>query len=59
MSPLTCCDGRRIFGDAAVRWLTLLTRLRESGMSVADMARYSDLVRAGDGNEADRLTLMA
>lgn len=50
--------GRRVFTADAVRWLALLTRLRESGMPVADIARYADLVRAGEGNEADRIALM-
>jgi DNA-binding transcriptional MerR regulator len=31
--------GQRIFSDESVRWLALLTRLRESGMPVADMAK--------------------
>jgi len=50
--------GQRIFGDEAVRWLALLNRLRDSAMPVADMARYSQLVRAGEGNEANRIALM-
>lgn len=50
--------GQRIFDTDAALWLVLLTRLRESGMPVADMARYSDLVRAGDGNESKRIELM-
>jgi DNA-binding transcriptional MerR regulator len=50
--------GRRIFNEEAVRWLALLTRLRDSGMPIADMARYSHLVRDGDGNEAERIALM-
>ncbi|GAA5229984.1 MerR family transcriptional regulator [Arthrobacter cryoconiti] len=50
--------GQRIFDTDAALWLMLLTRLRESGMPVADMAKYSDLVRAGDGNESERIELM-
>lgn len=50
--------GRRVFDAEAVRWLALLTRLRESGMPVAEMSAYSDLVRAGTGNEAARIALM-
>ncbi|PFG34642.1 MerR family transcriptional regulator [Sanguibacter antarcticus] len=50
--------GRRVFDAESVRWLALLTRLRDSGMPVAEMARYSALVRAGDGNEAERIALM-
>lgn len=50
--------GRRIFNDEAVRWLALLSRLRESGMPIAELAKYSCLVRAGEGNEAERIALM-
>ncbi|MDX6417914.1 MAG: hypothetical protein QOG28_2534, partial [Trebonia sp.] len=30
-------DGRRRFSDADLDWLTLITRLRETGMPVGDM----------------------
>ncbi|WP_438854471.1 MerR family transcriptional regulator [Agromyces sp. M3QZ16-3] len=50
--------GRRVYGEDAVRWLRLLARLRESGMPVSEIRKYSDLVRAGDGNEGQRLDLM-
>jgi len=50
--------GRRAYGPETVGWLTLITRLRESGMPVAEMAKYSALVRAGDGNEPERIALM-
>ena len=50
--------GRRIFNQEAVRWLALLSRLRESGMPVAELAEYSRLVSAGPGNEAERIALM-
>ncbi|WP_430867934.1 MerR family transcriptional regulator [Demequina aurantiaca] len=50
--------GQRVFGPESVGWMTLLRRFRESGMPVAVMARYSDLVRAGAGNEAERIELM-
>jgi DNA-binding transcriptional MerR regulator len=50
--------GRRIFNQEAVRWLALLSRLRESGMPVAELAEYSRLVSAGTGNEAERIALM-
>lgn len=50
--------GRRSYGPETVGWLTLITRLRESGMPVAEMAKYSALVREGEGNESERLALM-
>jgi DNA-binding transcriptional MerR regulator len=50
-------DGRRRFSDADVDWLTVITRLRETGMPVRDMRRYAELVRSG-GSEAERLELL-
>jgi DNA-binding transcriptional MerR regulator len=50
-------DGRRRFTDADLDWLTLVTRLRETGMPVSDMQRYTELVRSGAG-EPERLELL-
>ena len=50
-------DGRRRFTDKDLDWLTLITRLRETGMPVVDMQRYAELVRSG-GGEAERLELL-
>jgi DNA-binding transcriptional MerR regulator len=50
-------DGRRRFSDGDLNWLTLITRLRETGMPVRDMQRYAELVRSGAG-EAERLDLL-
>ena len=50
--------GRRVFNDEAVAWLALLSRLRASGMPISEVARYANLVRNGDGNEAERVALM-
>jgi DNA-binding transcriptional MerR regulator len=50
-------DGRRRFSDKDLDWLTLITRLRETGMPVGDMQRYAGLVRSG-GGEAERLELL-
>jgi len=50
-------DGRRRFSDADLDWLSLLTRLRATGMPVRDMQRYAELVRAGVGH-AERLELL-
>ncbi|MCE0540515.1 MerR family transcriptional regulator [Kineosporia rhizophila] len=50
--------GRRVYGRSDVQWLQLLTRLRDSGMPLADLARYTELVRAGEGNEQQRIELL-
>jgi DNA-binding transcriptional MerR regulator len=49
--------GRRRFSDRDLEWLTLITRLRTTGMSVADMIRYAQLVRAGESTIPERLAL--
>ena len=50
-------DGRRRFGDRDLEWLSLLTKLRATGMPVRDMQRYAELVRSGAG-EAERVELL-
>jgi DNA-binding transcriptional MerR regulator len=50
-------DGRRRYSDKDLDWLSLLTKLRETGMPVKDMQRYAELVRSGAG-EAERLALL-
>ena len=36
----------------------MVTRLRSTGMPIREVRQYADLVRAGDGNEAERLQLL-
>jgi DNA-binding transcriptional MerR regulator len=50
--------GHRRYTEPDLRWITLITRLRATGMPIRDVRRYADLVRAGDGNEAARLELL-
>jgi DNA-binding transcriptional MerR regulator len=50
-------DGRRRFSDSDLDWLSLLTKLRATGMPVRDMQRYAELVRSGAG-QAERMELL-
>ena len=50
-------DGRRRFSDADLDWLSLLIKLRATGMPVRDMQRYAELVRSGAG-QAERIELL-
>src|SRR6478736_8585333 len=50
--------GHRRYTDSDLRWIEMITRLRSTGMPIRDVRRYSDLVRAGAGNEAERLDLL-
>ncbi|MEU6755756.1 MerR family transcriptional regulator [Streptomyces sp. NPDC046685] len=40
-------SGQRRFTDKDLEWLALVGKLRATGMSVADMVRYAELVREG------------
>src|SRR5512146_323222 len=50
--------GHRRYSEGDLGWLELITKLRETGMPVRDVRRYAELVRAGDGNEDERLTVL-
>ncbi|CAN5216370.1 MerR family transcriptional regulator [soil metagenome] len=51
-------SGHRRYTERDVHWIDLIGRLRSTGMPVRDVRRYADLVRAGDGNEVERLELL-
>ncbi len=48
----------RRYSEAEIGWVTLLTKLRATGMPIRMIREYAELVRAGDGNEAERLELL-
>jgi DNA-binding transcriptional MerR regulator len=50
--------GRRVFSQAHVDWLGLLTRLRASGMSIRQMQAYARQVRQGKATLAARQALL-
>lgn len=49
--------GQRRFSERDLTWLELIARLRTTGMSVADMVRYAELVRAGESTFPERLAM--
>lgn len=51
-------NGRRRYSEWDVDWLTICIKLRASGMPLPAIRRYAELVRAGVGNEAERLALL-
>lgn len=51
-------SGHRRYTDQDLTWIQMITRLRATGMPIRDVRRYAALVRAGDGNEAERLELL-
>jgi DNA-binding transcriptional MerR regulator len=51
-------SGHRQYGEHDIGWIRLITKLRSTGMPIRDVRRYADLVRAGEGNEVERLELL-
>ncbi len=50
--------GHRRYTERDLSWIEMVTRLRGTGMPIRDVKRYAELVRAGDGNEQERLALL-
>jgi len=48
----------RRYSERDIDWVVLLTRMRKTGMPIRLIRRYAELVRAGDGNEEERLALL-
>jgi DNA-binding transcriptional MerR regulator len=51
-------SSHRRYTEDEIRWVTLLTRMRSTGMPIRRIRDYADLVRAGEGNEPERLALL-
>jgi DNA-binding transcriptional MerR regulator len=56
--PPRTTDGRRRYTEANLDWLRLITRLRTTGMSIADMCRYAELARRGPSTVVERRELL-
>ena len=52
-------DGHRRFTPRHVEWLTLLFWLRETGMSLKEMRRFTALAKEGDAGIAERRQILA
>ncbi len=50
--------GRRRFTDDDLAWLGMLRCLRETGMPIAEMLRFSELTRGGDETVPERIALL-
>jgi DNA-binding transcriptional MerR regulator len=51
-------SGHRRFSPQDVEWVVVCTKLRATGMPIRRIRQYAELVRAGDGNEEERLALL-
>ncbi|MFE3599735.1 MerR family transcriptional regulator [Streptomyces sp. NPDC059096] len=50
--------GQRRFSNRDLDWLMFVTKLRLTGMPVADMVRYAELLRVGDDTFEERQELL-
>ncbi|MFJ2031864.1 MerR family transcriptional regulator [Streptosporangium sp. NPDC087985] len=50
--------GQRRFTQDDVGWLGMIRCLRDTGMPIAEMLRFAELVRAGDHTIRDRIALL-
>ncbi|MBC7279600.1 MerR family transcriptional regulator [Nocardioides sp.] len=51
-------SGHRAYTEGDLGWITLITRLRSTGMPIREIRRYAEMVREGAGNEEERLALL-
>jgi DNA-binding transcriptional MerR regulator len=51
-------SGHRLYSEADLEWLSTCTRFRASGMPVATIRRFTELVSEGSGNEEERRVLL-
>ncbi|MED7950774.1 MerR family transcriptional regulator [Streptomyces sp. BE303] len=50
--------GRRLFSEHDLAWLGMLRCLRDTGMPIAGMLRFTELARSGDLTVAERLAVL-
>jgi DNA-binding transcriptional MerR regulator len=51
-------SGHRRYDEADLGRIAFLTKLRATGMPIRRVREYAELLRAGDGNERERLALL-
>ena len=50
--------GHRRYTDGDLDRIRFLTKLRATGMPIREVRRYADLLKAGEGNDRERLALL-
>ena len=51
-------SGHRRYSERDIGWVVFLTKVRKTGMPIRQLREYVELVRAGRGNEDERLELL-
>ncbi|MOA06729.1 HTH-type transcriptional regulator AdhR [compost metagenome] len=59
MDPILRSDnGHRCYDEGDLEWIILLKHLRDTGMSIADMQLFANLMREGDAGIQGRRELL-
>lgn len=56
--PERAPSGHRRYTERDLSWITVLTRLRATGMPIATILRYAELAREGNATAAERKKLL-
>ncbi|RMC61450.1 MerR family transcriptional regulator [Lactobacillus sp. ESL0259] len=51
-------SNRRIYNEKDVAWISFISRLKKTGMSIREMQKYAQLRYAGDQTIPERLVLL-
>ncbi len=51
-------NGRRNYAQSDIAWIQFIRRLKETGMPLTDIRRYSVLRYAGEGTMTERLAIL-
>lgn len=51
-------SGHRRYTEDDLGWISMITKLRSTGMPIREVKAYADLCRVGEGNEVARLELL-
>jgi DNA-binding transcriptional MerR regulator len=57
LGPVQRRSGQRRYTEGDVAWIGLITCLRSAGLGIADLRRFTDLLRA-EGASADRVEFL-
>ncbi|UZN41318.1 MerR family transcriptional regulator [Lactobacillus sp. IBH004] len=51
-------NNRRVYSEKDVAWISFISRLKKTGMSIREMQKYAQLRYAGDQTIPERLVLL-
>lgn len=51
-------NGRRVYSESDIEWIKFISRLKETGMALKDIQRYSELRYLGQETMPERLEML-